>query len=219
MGQFIDLTGQRFGRLTVIKRVGSDKNHYALWECQCDCGNTTVTSSNHLLHNNTKSCGCFKRELSSNRFKKHGEYKTRLYRIWRNIMSRCIWHIKEDHRICRDYQHRGITVCNEWQEYENFAKWARSNGYSDDLSIDRIDVNGNYEPNNCRWADIKTQANNKRSCIYIKINNEVKTLTEWCEQFGVNKNTAHARIFRLGWDPQKAVSTPARKRNNKKEVS
>lgn len=215
MSAFIDITGKKYGRLIAVEHVGTDKHHYACWKCRCECGNELFVSSAALRSGNTKSCGCYKNETVAKRMTKHGEYKTRLYGIWRDMLSRANGDNDHDSRLWKEYRGRGITVCDEWKEYESFASWAKSNGYADNLSIDRIDVNGNYEPNNCRWATMKQQANNKRTSRFVNINGEIKTVTEWCEIFGVNRMTAFARIDRLGWDPVDAVMKPPRaKRKN-----
>ena len=157
MSKLIDLTGQTFERLTVIKRVENAKNNKAQWLCQCSCGKQKIIKSSNLIRGATSSCGCIKEE------KRLGElHNSRLHRIWNNMKQRCL-NPKNTNYV--HYGKRGITVCKEWIDFKPFYNWALSNGYKDTLSIDRINVNGNYEPLNCRWATYKEQNNNKRKDI------------------------------------------------------
>lgn len=156
-----NLTGQRFGRLVAVADVGS-RNGGRLWLCRCDCGNDTAVTQGNLVAGGTVSCGCYRVRLGQNR--KHGESKrSRLYTIWAGMKQRCA--PATGKRGWKDWEHyggRGITVCEAWQDYEPFRDWALANGYADDLTLDRIDVDGNYEPGNCRWATLSEQRKNRR---------------------------------------------------------
>lgn len=171
MPKFMDLTGQTFNRLTVIKRVENNKKA-TKWLCKCECGNYISVQAGNLKNGHTKSCGCYFNEQEKNRTgtnnpnHMHGKTNCRLYEIWRGMKKRCylVTHIHY-----KNYGGRGITICEEWKNnFMNFYNWAIANGYDDNLSIDRINNDGNYEPSNCRWATAKEQANNRRKkCIIV----------------------------------------------------
>lgn len=197
MSNVKDLTGMKFGRLTVVSRdestVGSGK---IKWNCVCDCGNTLSVLTHSLVSGNTKSCGCLQREIAGNLHRTHGEtQKTRLYNIWSNMKERCYGINCKDYP---DYGGRGIKLCDEWRcNYLSFKSWALKNGYDDSLSIDRIDVNGDYSPENCRWATVHMQANNKRNSRIIECCGQSHTLSEWAAITGVSVSTLFCRLNKM----------------------
>lgn len=164
---FIPLDNLKFGRLTVISRAGSDKRGEAMWDCICECGQKTTVLGSHLRKGRVVSCGCYSKELTSARMRgratsgntSHGGSKTRLYTTWANMKTRCL---NPKNRAFQWYGKLGVTICEEWLGFENFKAWAISSGYTDELTIDRIDPSGNYEPKNCRWIPISAQRKNQR---------------------------------------------------------
>lgn len=166
----IDITGQRFGRLVAIE-MAFKKNYRSHWRCKCDCGNEIIVDLGNLRSGHTKSCGCYKAEKASETHMKHGHARKacrdRLYPVWRSMKQRCAL---ENSKAYHWYGERGISVCAEWKDYKTFKDWAYSNGYNPsakrgDCTIDRIDVNGNYEPSNCRFVSMKIQNLNKRKGV------------------------------------------------------
>lgn len=188
--------GERFGRLTLISSGTINGRQRCL--CLCDCGKYVELSYCHVITGHTRSCGCLKTDvIKSGANTRHGECYSRLYSTWRAMWTRC-----------RDksndlYGGRGISVCPEWEDYKTFAKWAKESGYSDGLSIDRIDVNGDYCPENCRWANQSRQNRNKRNTLYLSHNGETKPLADWCDEYGIKYPTA-ARRLRRGY-PSEAI--------------
>ena len=208
MGKIKDLTGQRFGRLTVIERAGTYsapncRSKSATWRCKCDCGNESVLVGNDLSRGATKSCGCLFEENT------HKKRNTRLYITWRNMKQRCY---NPNNVSYRQYGGRGIEVCEEWKSnFLAFYNWAMANGYADNLTIDRIDVNGNYEPDNCRWASVKEQNNNKSSNHLITYKGKTQTIKQWAEELGISSYTICSRLNQ-NWDIERALTEKPRRR-------
>lgn len=172
-----DLAGKKFHMLTVVQYYGISDRKQIYWKCICDCGNVTFVKTADLNYGVVKSCGCLGKTVGHNNYK-YGCKENRLYHIWRGMKARCF---NPNNRSYNHYGGRGITICDEWKNhFDVFEAWAINNGYSDELTIDRINVNGNYEPSNCRWATMLEQNNNKRNNVYLTENGETKTLTEWC---------------------------------------
>lgn len=214
--EFKDLTGQKFGRLTVIKFIGSSKKG-RLWECECDCAehNHIIVPTGRLTSGNTKSCGCLHKEqlIARNIFNKKWDIKNqRIYNIWRAIIHRCY---STNDKQYRYYGGKNIKVCTEWlNNYELFQLWALENGYADDLTIDRIDSNKDYCPENCRWATLKEQANNKSNNKFIEYMGEIKTLAQWCEILGLNYHRTKARLNTCHWSVEDAFNLFKYKKND-----
>lgn len=190
--------GDRIGHLTLIERIPpSKKGVHTKWRCKCDCGSEIVVDYSNL----SKQRQC---KLCAN--KTHGMSDTPMYEAWSHMKRRCFCETDQSYH---DYGARGITVCDEWLSFEPFMEWSLNNGYSPGLSLDRIDNDGNYEPGNCRWADRKTQQNNRRNSIYISVNGVTLPCAEWARLTGIPKNTLRGRI-KTGWNAEKAVSTPVK---------
>lgn len=196
MPKLKDLTGKRFGRWVVLKRGGYDSWKNLKWLCRCDCGTEREVLGLSLRNGTSLSCGCIQKETAHS-LGTHYMTKTRLYKIWENIHSRCL-NPKNDSFY--KYGARGVSLCEEWKNsFESFRDWALSNGYRDDLTIDRIDNDGNYEPSNCRWVDCKTQSRNTRRNHYVTYNNETKCISEWDEIFKIPRSTLYYRLKKNNW--------------------
>ena len=199
---FLLKSGQKFGKLTVLelteKRLYINPQGKKLfkkyYKCKCECGNEIIVYQGHLTSGHTKSCGCITL--------KHGYWKSRLYNIWRGMLKRCYLVTSKDYDR---YGGRGITICDEWKnDFKAFYEWAMANGYEDNLSIDRIDVNGNYQPENCRWITNKQQANNKRSNKLITYNGKTHNITEWANILNIPRYLIYNRL-KANWSIEKAL--------------
>lgn len=186
--KLLDMTGKQFNGCIVLKRNGSDKYRKACWLVKCHCGKEFTTLGASIRNGHVNSCGCSRNKTRvdmGNANKTHGETRTRLYVILKNMKARCY---NENHKSYKYYGAEGITICDEWKnDYTVFRDWAYENGYSDELTIDRINVAGNYEPSNCRWVTHKEQSINKRSNKFLSYQNEILTQSQICERTGLSK--------------------------------
>lgn len=201
-----DLTGKQFGRWMVISYSGKDKHGCALWNCKCECGTERPVSGYNLKSGDSKSCGCLARNKTIERETIHGQSKTRLFKIWKGMRKRCN---NPNDRVYKFYGGRGIKVCKEWDDFMAFHDWAYQNGYDDTATghactIDRIDSNGDYCPENCRWADVEMQHSNTRRNHYITIDGETKMMRDWSRTSGVSMSTIIRRL-ESGWSEKDAV--------------
>lgn len=209
MKKFQDLSGQRFGRLVVLYRC-SDGKHYK-YKCLCDCGNETEVAADHLRSGHTTSCGCERSIVCSKVHKTHGMSKTRLYKLWGNMIERCENPKNNRYKV---YGAKGIKVCDEWHKFEVFQEWALKNGYDESLtkkeiSIERIDVSGDYCPRNCKWIPLKEQHYNKSNTRYIAYNGKKQSLSLWSAETGLSEGCITSRLDKLGWSIEDALTTPS----------
>ena len=203
--------GQKFGRLTVISfhhskyYISKDmrKRKCEWYLCKCDCGKEKIVNKNDLMSGHTSSCGCLQKENASKANKKHGFVKSRIYGIWIGIKKRCF---NSNHKGYKNYGGRGIVMCDKWKnDFIEFYKWAIINGYKDNLTIDRINNEGNYEPSNCRWVTLTEQARNRRNTRFITYNGERLCMKDWAKKLGLNYKLVSAKINK-GWPIKKAFN-------------
>lgn len=196
----VDITGVKFNKWTVLKYDESKSiNRKSYWICRCECGTIRSVRVDNLKK--YQSCGCHKKQLLKNRVK-HGQYNTRLYKVWIGMKQRCD---NKNNIRYTNYGGRGIKVCESWYDYSNFYNWAIANGYVKGLTIDRINNNGDYKPDNCRFISNEVQQLNKSNNRLVTINNITMTIKEWCVKYGINRNTF---VYRLnnGWLDEKLLS-------------
>lgn len=200
----IDLIGERFGKLTVLRRTDERNSEgRVLWECRCDCGNIVLKNSHDLRKGHLKSCGCFTGKFHAT----HDGSNSRLYGVCGDMKSRCL---NNSFDAYKNYGGRGVSICNEWMDFANFRKWAMENGYDEyaqkgACTIDRIDVNGDYCPDNCRWVPMYEQSKNKRTNVFLELDGETHTLSEWGQITGIDQRTIGNRI-RRGWSVEDALT-------------
>ena len=211
-----DLKGMKFNRLTALRVDEEKSKRKTYWVCKCECGNIKSVRSDSLQDGSIKSCGCYHSEVArktAHSIHKHKMTGTRLYSIWLGIKSRCT----NPEAECYDrYGGRGIYICNEWENnFETFMKWALNNGYEKNLQIDRINNNDDYKPDNCRWVDIKTQCNNRRSNIIVEYNDEKYTLMQLAEKLDMNYGMLHAR-YKRGDRGARLIRPKGKGRQNKR---
>ena len=202
----INLTGKQFGSLIVVKEAERRNNHRR-WFCKCSCGKYVIKVQEDLLDGSSYSCGCLYKKG------KHGKRNTRLYKIWDSMKQRCN---NENHTRYKNYGGRGIKVCDEWNNkndgFINFYNWAIQNGYKDNLTIDRIDVNGNYCPENCQWITNQEQQENKTTNRLLTFNGKTMCVSQWAKELGLKEATLRTRISK-GWSDERVLTTPIKKRS------
>ncbi len=197
---FVDISGWVYGKLTVIKRVQSSYN--TKWLCRCECGNETVVDKGNLSSGRQVSCGCHNRLMAKNGHTIHNKSKTPIYRVWSGMITRC-YNPKFVHY--KDYGGRGITVCDEWRNDFMVFYNDMYEGYKKGLELDRVEVNGNYEKKNCRWATQKENARNKRNTFYLTVDGNTKPLSQWAEEQGTPYHSVYKRAISVTFTPKQAV--------------
>lgn len=207
MGMCKVFVGMKRGDLTVLAKTDNKTpSGSIIWKCQCTCGNIAYKSSKELLRKDRKvvSCGCklYQNKTTHGCARRDKSLRPRLYRIWCGMRWRCN---PKNHSGC-SYVNKHIQICDEWNSFSRFYEWAMANGYQEDLTIDRIDYNGNYEPTNCRWADYTTQGNNKCNNHYISYQGETHTMKEWSTITGINYSTLRSRVNRQHLPFEKVIS-------------
>lgn len=197
----VSMIGRKFNKLTVIEECKErTKNGTKIYKCLCDCGNYTNVIGTQLRNGMTKSCGCLRVEISGQNNTAHRKTNTRLYNIYRGMIQRCYNKNNKDYKY---YGQCGVSVYGDWRnDFMSFYNWSMNNGYKDNLTIDRIDVNGNYEPNNCRWVSQYEQQNNRTNNLIVFYNNKKQTLTKWIKELNLKNSysTIYKRLVNCGYD-------------------
>ena len=198
----VDLTGHRYGLLTVIRKAGMSGSQ-SLWECRCDCGTTSIKRLGNLRSGQTHSCGHLRSEVTGRLKTKHAMYGTPSYKSWSSMRTRCQ---NENNHKYPSYGGRGIIVCERWNSFELFFEdmGERPKG----TTLGRINNDGNYDLNNCEWQSNNCQARNKRNSALFVFNGKSATISEHCEGVGLNYNTVRTRIYSYGWNIERALTSP-----------
>ena len=190
----VDLVGEKFCRWTVISKA-KNKGKNTAWNCLCECGTERSVLTYNLTSGKSSSCGCRQKEVASKANTTHGKRNTKLYWVYNSMKQRCY---NENCQSYKYYGGKGVHIYKEWlDDFMNFYNWAKDNGYRKGMSIDRIDPNGNYEPDNCRWVTMEKQQNNKLNSMFIIIGNEKKTISEWAKTGKTDQQTLYSKIYRL----------------------
>ena len=201
MGKIINMVGQKYEKLTVLSQVGVNKSGEKMYECLCECGNKKIIRGNSMRRGLTTSCGCYRSKYISSKNKVHENCGTPTYKSWTAMKSRCL---NPNTTAYQNYGGRGIKICDEWMNFENFLKDMGEKPKG--KTLDRIDFNGNYEPSNCRWASIQEQNRNTRQNVMITYNGETLCMKEWAERLSIPYPKLQHRI-RSGWDIKRALET------------
>lgn len=199
------LIGSKYNRWTILEKYEKKKNNRQyFYKCQCDCGGIGIVSASSLRNGRSKSCGCVKNESASKRFTKHGMSRERLYHIWNSMIHRCYDKTSKSYPI---YGGRGINVCKNWKDsYACFKDWSLNNGHQNDLTIDRINNNEGYFPENCRWITKREQSNNKRNTPMFTYNGKTQSLSFWASELGIKYSILYKRINRMGLSFEEAIN-------------
>jgi hypothetical protein len=189
----INLVGQKFGRLIVLGKATSTNNKNSSWRCKCICGNEVIVTRPNLIQNHTKSCGCLNKDIVKTRCTTHGKTNSIVYKKWTDMKTRCT---NSNTKGFKNYGGRGIVVCERWTKFENFLE--DMGDPPENMTLERIDNEKGYSPENCKWATATEQANNKRNNIKIEFNGKTKSLRQWADEIGIPKSAISQRLLR-GW--------------------